>query len=81
MESDRSLGELRAEYRRQEPLVESAAAARHGGGEIPRPPHWGGYRVRPEAIEFWQGHESRLHDRLLCTPADGGGWRVRRLAP
>lgn len=51
-------------------------------GSVPRPAHWGGYRLRPDAVEFWQGRPSRLHDRLLYTPApEGGGWRVQRLAP
>jgi pyridoxamine 5'-phosphate oxidase len=45
-----------------------------------RPPHWGGFRVRPQAIEFWQGRPSRLHDRLLYTRADGT-WQRQRLAP
>jgi pyridoxamine 5'-phosphate oxidase len=53
--------------------------ARHGNAP-PRPPHWGGYRVLPEAIEFWQGRENRLHDRLLYRHA-GGGWTRSRLAP
>lgn len=48
--------------------------------EIPRPPHWGGYRLRPHAIEFWQGRTSRLHDRLLYTQT-GESWQRVRLAP
>jgi pyridoxamine 5'-phosphate oxidase len=47
----------------------------------PLPPHWGGYRVSPEAVEFWQGRQSRLHDRLLYTRERGGGWRIERLSP
>jgi pyridoxamine 5'-phosphate oxidase len=48
--------------------------------EIPRPPFWGGYRVEPEEIEFWQGRESRLHDRLVYRREDGA-WRIERLQP
>jgi pyridoxamine 5'-phosphate oxidase len=46
----------------------------------PRPPHWGGYRVLPDQIEFWQGRADRLHDRLLYTRS-AQGWRIERLAP
>ena len=54
--------------------------ARRHGDHPPRPPHWGGYRVVPQAIEFWQGRANRLHDRLLYRP-QGGGWKIERLAP
>ena len=58
--------------------------AEHGENP-PRPPHWGGYRVIPSLIEFWQGRENRLHDRLLYTLVDGstgrGAWKIERLAP
>ncbi len=54
----------------------------HANGEIPRPPHWGGFRVIPDVIEFWQGRQSRLHDRLRYSRnADDGTWRIERLAP
>ena len=48
---------------------------------IPRPEHWGGYRVIPERIEFWQGRPNRLHDRLCFTRIDQGRWTLQRLAP
>jgi pyridoxamine 5'-phosphate oxidase len=58
------------------------AAARFGaGGPVPAPPHWGGLRVVPETVEFWQGRADRLHDRLRYRRGAGGGWVVERLAP
>lgn len=48
---------------------------------ITRPPHWGGYRLKPQLIEFWQGRESRLHDRLQYTLQQDGAWKIERLAP
>jgi pyridoxamine 5'-phosphate oxidase len=50
-------------------------------GAIPRPPNWGGYRLVPDSIEFWQGRPSRLHDRLRYTRQSQGGWLIERLAP
>ncbi len=63
-ELEKSLEEARARY----------------GERPPRPAHWGGYRVVPERIEFWQGRADRLHDRLLYARA-GSAWRIERLAP
>ena len=57
-----------------------AEAADNHGGEPGRPAHWGGYRLKPVAVEFWQGRPSRLHDRLLYTLA-ADRWTIRRLAP
>ncbi len=54
--------------------------ARFEGVEVPRPGHWGGYLLRPDTIEFWQGHVGRLHDRFRYSQ-DGGGWTLERLAP
>lgn len=54
--------------------------AQYGDGFIPRPPYWGGYRVIPERIEFWQGRPSRLHDRIVFTDT-GGDWKIERLSP
>lgn len=52
-----------------------------GGTEVKRPPHWGGYIVKPIIIEFWQGRPSRLHDRIQYTLQENGGWKIERLAP
>jgi pyridoxamine 5'-phosphate oxidase len=52
----------------------------HMGAELDRPPHWGGFRLRPDAFEFWQHRDDRLHDRLRYRP-EGEGWVVERLAP
>jgi pyridoxamine 5'-phosphate oxidase len=50
-------------------------------GEVPLPPHWGGYRVKPERIEFWQGRPNRLHDRFRYSRQADGTWLIDRLAP
>jgi len=59
----------------------AGALAKYGQGEIPLPPHWGGYRVTPQTIEFWQGRRSRLHDRLRYTRQPDGTWKIERLSP
>jgi pyridoxamine 5'-phosphate oxidase len=55
-------------------------AARFPSEDVPLPPHWGGYRIQPETIEFWKGREHRLHDRFRFT-RDGATWRLERLWP
>lgn len=67
-----SLADLQASY--------DAAEARFDGVEVPCPEHWGGYLVRPQLVEFWQGQPSRMHDRLVYRLVDGG-WTISRLAP
>ena len=54
---------------------------RFAGAAVPRPTHWGGYRLVPTLFEFWQHREDRIHDRVLYTPVDGGGWERRRHQP
>jgi len=53
---------------------------RYPDGNVPRPEHWGGYRINPEVYEFWQGREARFHDRFRYTLREGG-WVIERLAP
>jgi len=67
-----SLARLQADY--------AEAERRFAGVGVPRPEHWGGYRIVPEQIEFWQGQPSRMHDRLRYRRS-GDSWRVGRLAP
>ncbi|NLF38640.1 pyridoxamine 5'-phosphate oxidase [bacterium] len=56
-------------------------AARFEDQDIPLPPRWGGYRLVPDAFEFWQGRRNRLHDRFIYRKARGGAWKITRLAP
>lgn len=69
------------EHREQLERQFSEALEKYAGGEIPLPPHWGGYRVTPRTIEFWQGRRSRLHDRLRYTRQADGVWKIERLSP
>ncbi|AWW28710.1 pyridoxamine 5'-phosphate oxidase [Echinicola strongylocentroti] len=62
-------------------LREKKMQARFVSEQLSRPPHWGGYRVVPDRIEFWQGRQSRLHDRIAYQFQDGGNWIKKRLAP
>jgi pyridoxamine 5'-phosphate oxidase len=68
-----SRAELETEVERQ--------AGRFAGGEIPRPPFWGGYRLCPHRVEFWQGRQDRLHDRLVYLREGDRGWQILRLSP
>ena len=68
--------EDRAELERRVADMET----RFADAEVPRPPHWGGYRLVPDSFEFWQGREFRLHDRFRYQ-REPAGWRVERLAP
>jgi pyridoxamine 5'-phosphate oxidase len=54
---------------------------RYEGGDVPRPPHWGGYRVSLDSVVFWQARAFRLHDRIRYEPDGRGGWTIRRLFP
>ncbi len=60
--------------------LQASVAEQYGNGEVPRPDHWGGYRIELESIEFWQGRVDRMHDRLLYRRT-GTGWDRVRLAP
>ena len=61
--------------------LEQATLRFAGVERVPVPPHWGGVRIRPECVEFWQGRPNRMHDRLRYVLRDGGDWTVERLAP
>ena len=65
-------------------ILESAFATvkrRFAAGEVPLPDFWGGYRVDPDSIEFWQNRKDRLHDRFLYNRGENGAWRIDRLTP
>ena len=75
--------------RQSEPVADRAVLEREleeikqefAGRDVPRPPFWGGLRLRPEAIEFWQGGANRLHDRLRYRRVTPSAWRIERLSP
>ena len=72
----------RVESREQIDRTYAALAERHPeGAEVPRPREWGGLRVAPTRVEFWQGRANRLHDRLCYRRTDAGAWVIERLAP
>lgn len=58
-----------------------AARKEYAGRDVPCPEHWGGYLLRPHALEFWQGRPNRLHDRITYRLDEAGAWQVERLAP
>lgn len=58
-----------------------AVEKKYAGKEVPLPPNWGGYRLNPETVEFWQGRRSRLHDRLRYRRGANGDWSVERVSP
>lgn len=75
------LEQREASYKEQFHVMATQEATEGGEEvEIPRPPHWGGYVLKPTTIEFWQGRSSRLHDRIRYV-FDGGRWTIERLAP
>lgn len=55
--------------------------ARYAGAAVPRPPHWSGFRVAPQSIEFWRNRPGRLHERELYSKTEDGSWRFQRLYP
>ena len=69
--------------RSREVLEENIAALekKYPGEHIPRPPHWGGYRLLPRLVEFWQGRASRLHDRIRYSRGEENNWMIERLSP
>ena len=79
-----SAASVQSEVLASREVLERAAAdlrARYPHGNVPRPAHWGGYRLRPTRLEFWQGRPSRLHDRIDYVVIPGGAWATRRLSP
>jgi len=54
---------------------------RFAEGRVPLPPHWGGYRLKPDRMEFWQGRPDRLHDRFRYVSQTNGSWLIERLGP
>src|SRR4051794_12121297 len=77
--ASRQSGALRSRAELEQRLAEWTRE--YAGREVPRPPFWGGFRVRPLVVEFWQGRPSRLHDRIVYRRLEPPGWRIERLSP
>ncbi len=80
-DQSRAIASRRDLEARLEATRERLGAAGPIGRDLPRPPHWGGYRVRAERVELWRSRPARLHDRAVWTRAGEGAWRVERLQP
>jgi len=75
--------EQSSELRSREELIKKflALSLKYVGRKVPRPPFWGGYKLTPHSIEFWQGRSNRLHDRIKYQKQENGSWEIKRLSP
>ena len=71
------------ELRSREELIKKflVLSVKYAGRKVPRPPFWGGYKLTPHSIEFWQGRSNRLHDRIQYQKQENGSWEIKRLSP